>query len=239
MKSRYLLLAFIISFSIAADWNPKSNKLKRLVSLDLPQDSLIKTNPYFLESAALSANPLAFIRGYLPLTLEIRISRSFSFESGPALVTYPYFYTNDDNHPTVDKTYLIERNYLPGEFVYGVNLGWESAVKYYFRTNIWRSGYASIFHSYRRTTVNLTQLGDGSPDIQDFAVYSRHHFGFKHGRRFFIFDYSDSWVADLNIGVSYGLVRSRNFSGVPIDGKFDFGKNIFLHGGLSIGYLWK
>jgi hypothetical protein len=203
-----------------------------------------KKDDYFLESYAINLHPLSVMKGYLPLTVELRLKKRFSIETGPALVTRPYFYFYADIKPqvntTVDGSFI---SFVSGEPSYKYQLGWETNIKFYLDRDIWESKYISIFHSYRNTEADLVSITDGRDDIEGYAFYRRNHFGLKYGGRYFINEIigsaEDSWVYDSYFGFSYSFVESENFFNVPSNDNFDgiVSATWFLHFGISVGIL--
>jgi hypothetical protein len=199
-----------------------------------------KETNYFLESYSINLHPLGLMKGYMPLTLELRLNQRFSVETGPALVTRPYLYffgyLKPEVNTFVDNSFT---GFVSGEASYRNQLGWETNFKYYFDRDIWESKYIGIFHSYRNTKADLISISDGRDDIKDYAVYRRNHLGFKYGTRYFLNEsigsVGDSWVCDTYIGISYAYIENENFN---YENFFGLGKgNLFLHFGISVGIL--
>lgn len=128
--------------------------------------------------------------------------------------------------------------YLNGEVSYNYNLGWETALKFYFDKDIWESSYLGIFHSYRRSSADLINISDGSGDIQGYAYFNRSHLGIRYGSRFFLDELwraGERWVIDASYGLSYATWSSENYAMPFAD--FEALNSVYLHFGISIGFL--
>jgi len=204
---------------------------------------------YLFESYSINIHPVTLIKGYMPITIEMRLTQKLSIETGPALVTRPYLYAFPDAKPVIGTdVYEFSNNgvgsYLgEGEANYNLNLGWETAIKFYFDRDIWESAYFALFHSYRHTTADLVNLPAGLEDIEDYGFYTRNHVGFKFGKRSFLDERisaaGDNWVVDTYLGLSYAGISSQNFTntGSNQDDDFAWTRTVFLHYGISIGFL--
>lgn len=247
MRKKITALFILGTLSLTAQLH--SNEMAKFANLNQAQAEEVSASgqSYLFESYSININPLTFIKGYIPLTLEMRIKQKLSIETGPALVTRPYLYFIPDARPALDP-YLegddgINFTYLGyGEASYHYNLGWESSVKFYFDRDIWESSYFSLFHSYRKTTADLINFDTNIPDRIDHGFYTRNHFGFKFGRRRFLDELfsgaSDKIVMDAHLGLSYAVIDSENF--INANGpsqELSFLGNYFLHYGISIGFL--
>jgi|GEM_PF-6124771 len=192
---------------------------------------------YFLESFSVNINPITMVKGYLPLSVEVRLLKRLSLETGPALVTYPYW--SYIARPEPIAIYTNPAGIISsGDVSYNFNLGWETALKFYFERDIWESKYFGIFHSFRRSSADLVNIGNGVEDIQNHAFYNRNHFGIRYGSRFFLeelFRAGERWVVDASLGASHATKRFQNYS--QPSGDFEIVRTLYLHFGISIGLL--
>jgi hypothetical protein len=237
MLNKITGLILLSAFSLSAQLETS----QILSQVNYSDESLEEANAadrkFLFESYSINLHPITMMKGYLPLTIEMRLSQRISIETGPALVTRPYLYLLSDIKPEVNPDIFVGNILFPGEVEHNINLGWETSFKFYFDRDIWESAYFSLFHSYRRSSATIKFAGFEDQE----AFYNRNHFGFKYGRRKFlnerISSAGDNWVMESYVGFSYAAVSSQNYSNVGEFADIPVLSSIFLHYGISIGYL--